>query len=617
MKNKKIYNIILALIIMISACDKTYDDIYDEIDVISDPVVSAIEYTLTSDDYEAIANAIIAADPADSLNAQFIEANEFFTDAISVQDYVPYFLNEEYPWLGPGSTANITYNYNGDMPEDLEMYTETTKFEFDDDAYWEVDSLVNFAGYFYPTFEPDVYLPTVLPSLITDAEDGDMFRVNYLYSDVVPTFPEVATNELVNEGFDTDFGVLDTVNVTGEQAWYVSSYDADTYAKISGFDYPDAIENEDWLILPTSTLNSGVEITFSFTHAIKYLYYQWDLLSVVISEDYDGSNLETATWAEFEWGTDIDTSGVDLGSEYTFYTSGNIDLTSYAGKSVTLAFKYTSDTEYAATWEISDVLLIEGEKVLGKEPIELNDIYQLSGSVWEKVENVYYLNPSDYDAMGDPGDYDNFSDDALPQDYLPKYLDNLYPNAGEGVSAIVIYKYYAESTITLADEYTYTSGNWVSSYSYVAEQSGQFAVSSTTDEWVFDPTETYTMAGDDYQTIVDYVQTTYGDSYIDSYGTAEFYFGAGSYYSNFDARNGKWNSEEFDTWDEAVETALRDVFLPAFRPNATMIVNGVDMFYVINFAAYDGSVTTKYSMKFRVTSESPLTFEKVEGPTQL
>jgi hypothetical protein len=219
--------------------------------------------------------------------------------------------------------------------------------------------------------------------------------------------------------------------------------------------------------------------------------------------------------------------------------------------------------------------------------------------------------------MGSPGKYNNFSIDDNPRDYIPTLLKSMYPMAGEGVSKIVVYKYYteAEVTITLADEYTYTNGEWQSLYNYIDETTNQFVHNGT--KWVFDPTETYVMSSSDYQIIVDYVKDNYGDDYIDSYGTQEFYYGAGSYYSNFDIRSGKWNSEEFDSWDEAVKEALGTVLLPAVYPNATLQVNGVDMYYRVVFDTYSGSAA-RYAMKFKVTKAGPdpeFTFS--EGPTLL
>ena len=43
------------------------------------------------------------------------------------------------------------------------------------------------------------------------------------------------------------------------------------------------------------------------------------------------------------------------GSNWTFVSSGDIDLSAYAGKTIQLWFRYTSDENFAATWEIKNV----------------------------------------------------------------------------------------------------------------------------------------------------------------------------------------------------------------------------------------------------------------------
>ena len=136
--------------------------------------------------------------------------------------------------------------------------------------------------------------------------------------------------------------------------------------------------------------------------------------------------------------------------------------------------------------------------------------------------------------MGSPGKYDDFSSSDLPKDYLPALLTSKYPLAGEGSEVVVVYKYYEGGLLTLADRYSFTNGNWVSSYDYVEPKTSQFLYS--TDGWVFDPTVNFTMVNADYQLVVDWVKNNIGADKVDSYGTQEFYTGAGSNYNNYDLR---------------------------------------------------------------------------------
>ncbi len=244
------------------------------------------------------------------------------------------------------------------------------------------------------------------------------------------------------------------------------------------------------------------------------------------------------------------------------------------------------------------------------------DYYNFDGSEWAPVSGVYVLTGDDYDSMGDPGTYDNFSSSVPPEDYLPTFLKMKYPYAQSGDVKVIVYRYYEGDgvTNTYAKEYHFDGSVWVE-YDAIIQETNQFIHNGT--KWVFDPTETYTMSSSDYQIIVDYVKDNFGDDYIDSYGTQEFYYGAGAYYVNFDIHSGKWNNEEFDSWDEAVKEAIGTVLLPEIYPNATLQVNGVDMYYRVVFDTYSGS-DARYAMKFQVTKAGPdPEFTFVEGPTLL
>lgn len=53
---------------------------------------------------------------------------------------------------------------------------------------------------------------------------------------------------------------------------------------------------------------------------------------------------------------------------WDFVASGDVDLNKYAGKKVQLAFKYTSSSEIAATWEVKNVKVAAAENGGGTEP---------------------------------------------------------------------------------------------------------------------------------------------------------------------------------------------------------------------------------------------------------
>ncbi|MBU8891960.1 MAG: hypothetical protein KOO66_04225 [Bacteroidales bacterium] len=231
------------------------------------------------------------------------------------------------------------------------------------------------------------------------------------------------------------------------------------------------------------------------------------------------------------------------------------------------------------------------------------------GTAW-MVLNTYELVDADYDSMGDPGAYNNFSSSDAPEDYLPTFLKLIFPYDQAGAERVIVYKYYSSgTTYTRAQEYHYDGTTWTQ-YDAIVEVSNQFIHNG--DGWVFDPTELVTMVSADFQLIVDYVNAnlTNTDDYPDN---TDNYFGASAYYSNFDLRN--FNAEVFDSWAEAIEEALGTVLLPELYPNALELVNGVQMGYRVVFKTYDGT-DGNYNMKFEVSKAGPdPEFTLVEGPT--
>ena len=607
---KKILSIFILLgFIIFNSCDPM-GDIYDELDAQDDPIVSAIEYMLTSSDYSTIADLAIAADAGDTINADFLSTYGYFTNDISFQDYVALFLNDRYKVQGAGSTAKITYNYNDSMPDDLSEYTEIEEYSLTTLDYEGVDSLVNITGYLFPNFNPDLYLPGVLANAFPSAEEDDQYLVSYNYSDVNPLINIVNNTKIFEEDFETATA-YETIDINGwtqyqeagTETWEGRSYGG-LYAQFSAYGTGEA-SNIGWLISPAIDLSEYSEVILNFDS--KDGYSNGDPLTVLISTNYTGTgDPNSSTWVDLD---PILSTGNTSGYASSWVESGDVSLNTYTGGTVYIAFKYEGgDPSLTTTMQINDVIvaaLTAGFEVIGPDDYTVNEYYEFDGSEWAKMSDLYYLNDMDYDAMG--LGYGSFSASDDPANYLPKFLDVKYPTAGDGLSAIVIYKYYtgtSAGTVTLADEYTYTSGEWVSSYSFVEEMTAQWAVSATSNEWVFDPTETLTLTKSDYQVIVDYVKANYADLDASTYDDSEFYFGASSYYGNFDGRTGKWNAEVFDDWQEAAATGLAEVMLPYLVPNATVQVNGVQMYYRVVFNCYTGTTGT-YVGKFQVTKAGP------------
>ncbi|HRW62469.1 MAG TPA: choice-of-anchor J domain-containing protein [Bacteroidales bacterium] len=633
---KKLLYILILLIVGFSSCDPN-EDIYKELDDLKQPYSGQVEYIFSTNDYEdaaAIAMAM-AINEQDSTWAGYLEDFEAFNDSFPASEIVPHLLAGLFPAYNKNSVANVTYNYIADLPGDLAVYTTAEQYSFASDDYADVDSLVNITGYFYPEFNPDLYVPSILENNVTDAEDGDILIVSYKYSDVTPIINIVENTVILGEDFSTATA-YETIDINGwtqyleagAETWEGRSYSGNLYAQFSARNTGDA-SNIAWLITPAIDLTEYTDVIFNFLS--KDGYNNGDPLTVLISDDYTGTgDPNSATWVNLN--PDLST-GNTSGYASSFTESGDISLNSYCGGTVYIAFKYSGgDGGITTTMQIDDVNVIaltQGFDIIGKNPITIRDYYTYEGDVWTKMEDVYYLNSADYDAMGAPGKYDNFSSDANPRDYLPNFLKAMYPLAGEGVVKTVVYKYYTGmvGTLTLADQYTYTAGQWQSLYNYIEETTEQYLHTGT--EWIFDPTVRFTMSASDYQIIVDYVKAKVDPAFVDSYGTAEYYSGASSYYGNFDLRLSKRVQYDPDTYsslstEEGVALTLERlqdgiiILLQNKYPNAVPQVGGFDVHYFISYQTYNNDFSrTNFMVDYKCTAaasgSNPPQFELQDG----
>jgi hypothetical protein len=567
--NRLLYYIILIAVVL-TACDPL-EDIYNERDKKATGYANSLEHLLSSDDYATIAD--LARESGDSINADFIEDNEYFSDNVSASKYIPPFLALQYPALSLSSVANVGYDFYTDYPEYLDELTKPEEYQVTDTNYLEVGEKQGQYKTFIGTDNPDNFIPGFLAAAIPDAAENNVRLALYKYTPVIVD-PSV-TKSMVGEDYQI---IVDWVKENVDTS-YISSYgDSETYFGAGA--YYQNFDGREGKWEDTAFASSGEAILSAIG-------------DVWLPAKYPNATPE------------VDGKTVYYNITYDTYDG--------AGHTFYVVFKCTNEGD-PPVFELIDGPSEEYLSYSTTSTVDMGDYYKYSGSAWEKIEDVYYLSSADYDEMGAPGKYNNFSSSDRPENYIPQMLTIKYPYAQQEDILAVCYKYYSSGSTTVrASEYSFTT-EWAP-YNPVIEKMDQFIHNGT--KWVFDPTVTFTMSSADYQLIVDWVKANKGESYLDSYGTAEFYHGAGSYYSNFDIRSGSFEAADFDTWEDAVEAAIGKVLLPGKYPNAVTQVDGVDVYYVVNFATYSGA-DGNWSMKFKVTKAGPNPeFTLEEGPTPL
>ncbi|MCF8231045.1 MAG: DUF5017 domain-containing protein [Bacteroidales bacterium] len=624
------YLFLITIFIGVATSCNYYDDAYDDLDDADNVHVNQepLQITLSEDDYEAISNLgqKNATNLTDSARAAKLMEMGFFTDSVSAADLVPFMLKDRFPEYGPTSSAKVTFKYNGEMPENLSKYTEAAQYSVRDSDYDSLTFELGVTNYFFPDQPAKWYIPDILDYKTDLPREGQLAIVSYEKSDVNPNIDTTTIQDqaIFEEDFDEEsdgLGQFTDFNAEGDTSWHWGSYSGTTYAKITGY-AGEPMPNENWLISPEIDLSGHEDITLEFRHAINYLNDQYDQVSVHITTDLNTSDTAATQWTELE------VPNMTSGDSWDFVNSGEIDLSDYAGEKVNIAFKYVSSSDNAATWEVDNVTVsVPGSiSVTGDEPYDVTTIYKYDGDNWIIDQDSYYLNEKDYDAMGLPGEYDNFEGEQ-PKNYLPEFMDYKYPVGDESISKTLVYEYFTGSdVIMLASTYTMKNGSWTGSYNYIQEKTQQFVVTNSRGNWLFNPNVTFRMVSKDYQIIVDAVAEEYGDQFIDDYGTGEYYTGANSYYENFDLRidqRVEYDPENFEglSTEEAKDkiiqrlTIAMQLLLENKYPDAVPEQNGIPVHYYVTFESYnnDFSRSTWKADMLCTSAGDPPQFELVDN----
>ncbi|UII22773.1 choice-of-anchor J domain-containing protein [Fulvivirga ligni] len=542
----KRFNIIFGLsflsLALMTACDPLEEEI-DQIEAESS-INKELTITLTEDDYALLEDFKVGT------------YNNFSSEDEAKQ-YVPYILEELYPQLGNGSSITVKYNLYRGSSESVSQYTGADNYQLTKEDYEGISTDAGKYEYLNDQYPAKNYIPSILSDTLKDAEDGELVAVNYSYSSTAYG----QTTSVYSENFNdaASFNPFAAVSVTGDQEWEWSSYSGDGFAKISGF-AGSANENFDYLITPAIDLSGFAGGNLTVNHAINYrtsAVFGEDI-AVLISTDY--GVVGEPTWTSLEFDT------WPAGNNWTFVDS-KVDISDYAGETVYLAFKYTSTSSDAATWEVSSILIGESTSLDYKN---LFYTYNAESGKWSMVDQdaVYYLNSDDYDAMGAPGAYDNFSSSTPADSYIPTFLTQKYPYAQEEQEIVVVYKYYSSSSgglQTRGNVYTFLEGSWSG---YASEIEAELQFGKENGVWVPDNTIRYTFTTDDFSAVAE----------NEELGTAAARDNLATY-GNFSTYN--WTLAEID---EAVGFILKKNF-----PNSE-----VGQKYLVSFDSYPSGLLTTH-----------------------
>jgi hypothetical protein len=452
-----------------------------------------------------------------------------------------------------------------------------------------------------------------------DPEKYGSFSIYDAAADHLPDFlakmyPTLDVTSTINVTYDFYQGGLD----------YIRNYEKLNYFQLTVEDYdamgtdngePGKYNNFAYNVLPEDFLPDYLPTVYEnvesgFTVEVNFKYYS-NYVTSIVSEywAFNGTVWANAALDSHTLTTeDYDSMGTEK-DEPGEYGNFAYDVDPLDFLPAFLADKYLD----AVANDLVDLTYLYYD---GSETLTIKEYYSFDGSTWNVYLSGivipsgikgYELAEEDYNSMG----FEEMLDSEDDTEMFTTFVNLKFPYAVNGDVYAISFKYLDDDVIKKgAVELSKVDNVWEAYQSTIAK-TDQYV--NSTAGWVYDPSVLYTMVAEDYLMIVDYVSSNLGTEYVDSYGTAEAYYGANSYYVEFNIKEGNYDTS-FATWQDAVKAGVA-VYLPVKYPDAKAQVDGVDVSYIITFAGYESSMVD-YTITFKCTKSGPSPeFEYIEGPT--
>ena len=168
--------------------------------------------------------------------------------------------------------------------------------------------------------------------------------------------PSLRLTQVENKGYALPY---EQTFASGQGDWTIDDVDLSTLSYVwkhdSGYKCMKASAyagsakaTESWLISPKIDLTTATAPVLTFDQAINHA---------------KGTAATTLTlWVKeasaTEW-TQVTIPSYPSSDSWTFYAAGEVDLSAYVGKSIQIAYKYTSTTSIASTWEVKNVKVVD------------------------------------------------------------------------------------------------------------------------------------------------------------------------------------------------------------------------------------------------------------------
>jgi hypothetical protein len=169
-------------------------------------------------------------------------------------------------------------------------------------------------------------------------------------------YEDFSTFTEANEG--NPIALTDWTNFAqvGTVKWNEGFYSGTKYAEFTSYQSGEA-SNIAWLISPAINMDTMEHETLAFDVAQAYVSTSANSIELLISTDYDGTNVLAANWVPITFKT----PPLVYESNFDFFSSGLIDLSGYTGN-IYLAFRCKgsgTNTSLDGTYELDNIRIFD------------------------------------------------------------------------------------------------------------------------------------------------------------------------------------------------------------------------------------------------------------------
>ncbi|HEX8576123.1 MAG TPA: choice-of-anchor J domain-containing protein [Flavobacterium sp.] len=192
-----------------------------------------------------------------------------------------------------------------------------------------------------------LFVVAALVALSACTKDDDIELPDYGSLLFFEDFSDATDNTPLNTTGWTNFAE------TGTKVWSEQSFSENGYAEFSSFGSREAV-NVGWLISPPVDMDLHEGEKLIFQSAQNFLRSRDNTLELLVSTDFDGTNVTAASWELIP----VITPTPDT-ERYLFIGSGIIDLSSYTG-TLYFAFKVRgsgTNSNLTGTYQIDNIRL--------------------------------------------------------------------------------------------------------------------------------------------------------------------------------------------------------------------------------------------------------------------